>query len=66
MDQHASDEPGVVAGEARVRAPVRWAGASDVRGAAREEGAKGGAGAPARWLIAPRSRRDRLRRRGRT
>ena len=66
MDQHASDAAEVMAGEARVRAPVRRAGASAVRGAAGEEGTKCGAGAPARWLIAPRLRRDRLRRRGRT
>ena len=66
MDQHASDAPDVVAGEARVRAPVRRAGASGVLGAAGEEGAIGGAGAPACWLVAPRKRRDRLRRRGRT
>ena len=66
MDEHASDGPDVVAGEARDRAPVRRAGASGVLGAAGEEGAIGGAGAPSCWLVAPRKRRDRLRRRGRT
>ena len=66
MDEQASDGPDVVAGEARDRAPVRRAGASGVLGAAGEEWAIGGAGAPACWLVAPRKRRDRLRRRGRT